>query len=176
MEKNKIRVINPHYFDYYKLNDGDTIFIDDEKRIVNYIDETHFYLSVNEKMKNAWHICEFAEKMQMNERVVGPEKNLVSIYLKTRPDFRDFKKDDFNMYDYKLVYTYELESNLDVLDQVYFKFNDGNKPQDYHERSLSVGDIVGIHTKYGSYYHYVSSIGFKNITTEAVESLKNFRW
>lgn len=73
------------------------------------------------------------------------------------------KEPDIDHYD--VVYVANLPSYNDqtvLLEKLYNKFN-VDHPEDFRGHSLSVSDIVALKTDYVVSYHYVDSIGFKEL-------------
>ena len=68
-------------------------------------------------------------------------------------------------------YDFTMENKLDC---IYEQFN-FRKPEDYHSRSVSVSDILAIRQNGELSFHYVDSIGFKEIPNfiEPENYLKN---
>ena len=67
--------------------------------------------------------------------------------------------------DYDVVYIAPLSSYTDqtaMLEGLYTKFN-VDRPEDFRGHSLSVSDIVALKTDAVVSYHYVDSIGFKEL-------------
>ena len=67
-----IRFITPHYKELFRISDGESIRIktrgfSDRDEVCRYIDEYHVEVGYN-----LFHICEFAEKMALNESIVIP--------------------------------------------------------------------------------------------------------
>lgn len=74
-----------------------------------------------------------------------------------------------DMSDYDLVYSGKLseinviaENKDDILENIYTKFNN-DRPDDFTGHSLSVSDIVVLHTDGTDTAHYVDDIGFKEV-------------
>ena len=68
----QIRFIDSDYNNLFILPDGGTVYLtyaDGEKaeKKCEYIDQTHFYMG-----GHAWHICEFAERMEQNKIKYAP--------------------------------------------------------------------------------------------------------
>lgn len=93
------------------------------------------------------------------------------LQLKSTPELRNYMftsmslleklnlKVDLN--NYNEVYTDDLYSsifskNIDILEEIYQKFNVGQKPESYKGHSLSVSDIVVL----DGVNYYVDSFGF----------------
>lgn len=78
---------------------------------------------------------------------------------------RHGKEPDIDHYD--VVYVAELPTSLyvsqdEMLERLYTKFN-VDYPEDFRGHSLSVSDIVALKTDTVVSYHYVDSIGFKEL-------------
>lgn len=93
------------------------------------------------------------------------------LQLKSTPELRNYMftsmslleklnlKVDLN--NYNKVYVDDLYSsifskNIDILEEIYQKFNVGQKPESYKGHSLSVSDIVVL----DGFNYYVDSFGF----------------
>ena len=75
--------------------------------------------------------------------------------------FRGYKEETFNIDNYKEVYSGEIETTGNIvndLDNIYLKFN-GVHPEDFKGHSLSVSDIVELD---GNVY-YVERMGWKKL-------------
>lgn len=70
----------------------------------------------------------------------------------------------FSPDDYELVYEGTIEKR-NCLDHLYEMFNIAH-PADYHGRSMSISDVIGIrdHSKDYWYWFYCDMLGFKEIT------------
>ncbi len=83
---------------------------------------------------------------------------------------------DRNRYELKYADTMPMQGDVNSnLDALYHRFN-VNPPEDFHGRSLSVSDIVVLRTPDAVSYHYVDSVGFRELTPEfkpMVNPLKN---
>lgn len=81
--------------------------------------------------------------------------------------FRSFEENDEygrlpKREDYVLVYFGQIFGN-GKLDRIFERLNI-NRPADYHARSLSVSDVIGLEVKEKQWeWWYVDSIGFKKI-------------
>ena len=79
-------------------------------------------------------------------------KYLITIYQPLNPTFRvDKSVSTYFMDDYKVVFTEEVDESVyggqtdnQILEGLFTRFNMGNYPESYKGHSLSVGDIVKI--------------------------------
>jgi len=66
---------------------------------------------------------------------------------------------------YEMVYTGPLQSDgsvTDILEGLYYTFN-ADRPEDFRGHSLSVSDIVALKEQGVISYHYVDSVGYKEL-------------
>ena len=124
---------------------------------------------------------ELSANARITSQSVSPEKDPPSdftsyqIYqLKEDPSLRDYrflsleimKKHDlkFSPENYNLIYSGTVETGT-TLDALYQKFN-VDRPEDFTGHSLSVSDVVTIHTNGKWQAWYVDSIGFTDVSRE----------
>lgn len=62
---------------------------------------------------------------------------------------------------YELIYTAPLEKGI-KLEDIYMKFN-LNHPKDFTGHSLSVSDVVVLHRNGETHFHFVDSIGYREV-------------
>ncbi|MEJ1517825.1 YodL domain-containing protein [Bacillus cereus] len=74
---------------------------------------------------------------------------------------------------YKLMYEYEDKSllgnsDMGILNHIWNKFNDENRPNGDKMRSLSISDIVGINDN----YYFCNLLGWKKVKFNGEEALQ----
>lgn len=71
-----------------------------------------------------------------------------------------------NIENYTIVFDGEIETN--DLEKIYEKFN-ASHPHGYNGHSLTMSDVIELYNDVGSSFHYVDSIGFKEIEFEQLQ-------
>lgn len=91
--------------------------------------------------------------------------NIYQLEIGNKNIFMDYdfsKKHDFNLYDYKLVASFNTD-NTD-LEHIFYIGNNGDLQKHFKMRSLSVSDIIEINGK----KYFVDSFGFEEIKEEII--------
>ena len=171
-----IRFIDSHYNALFKVPDGDNVVIThfDGSVVVRrctYIDDTHAMIG-----NSVYHICEFAEAIELCGNTYAPERpqegdvcDTYEIYqlrdvVKSGYAFRSYDdaKGKIKASDYHRVYAGMLAPNVS-LDYLYEKHNRDDRPFGRGMWSLSMSDVIVVHHGDERKAFYVDSAGYQEL-------------
>ncbi len=129
------------------------------------------YLDLQKMKERQWSLSPQEEKAFVERK----DESFAIYQLKSGTEFRDYRftgaeelecmGKEIDRDNYNLIYTdglQNVESVSHALDCLYYDFNH-DKPDDFIGHSLSVSDIVAINMNGAVSYHYVDTIGFKDL-------------
>ena len=89
--------------------------------------------------------------------------------------FLNYKKNNFFIDQYKLVYSGSLDTGdntiEDILEDIFTTFNIDH-PEDFRGHSLSVSDVVKLSIDAIDYWYYCNMVGWVDITDDVVKQFK----
>jgi hypothetical protein len=169
-----IRFIDASYHTLFTLPDGGNLvltYLDGETSVLpcRYIDDCHTQVGAM-----AYHICEFAERMEHNGTIYAPEHpketdtygsyEVYQIKEVSEADYifrcYEFAKARIDPAHYQKVYAGVWAAGV-TLDDLWEKHNRDSRPFGRKMRSMSVSDIVVLHRGKERRAYYVDSIGFQ---------------
>ncbi len=129
------------------------------------------YLDLQKMKEHQWSLSPQEEKAFVERK----DESFAIYQLKSGTEFRDYRftgaeelermGKEIDRDNYNLIYTDGLQNVENVshaLECLYYDFNH-DKPDDFIGHSLSVSDIVAINMNGAVSYHYVDTIGFKEL-------------
>ncbi len=81
--------------------------------------------------------------------------------------FRSYDPKKFNFADYECRYEMEFrarekKTNLEICEVIFYMFN-VRRPEDFTGHSLSMSDVIEIHSRGRSYFYYCDMCGFVRV-------------